>query len=388
MVSTLLGGPGTARPVTVAITTSTTKANVASKITLTNQVFGSLDDSVTWFVNGVAGGSASLGTIQTVDHFTATYLAPDPLDALQSVVLEARSSSRPDVAASIVVPLTNYRWAQLPVGLTNLDIRDINYSTDGSRLYAATTGGLFRSDDGGAHWQSATASGDPSLAGVVFQSVTVDPTNPLVVYAGTYGRGIFKTSDGGATWIAMNTLADNPFTNLSSAIVVRIEVSRSNPATVLAEVSTVLDAAFGLREGSFRSTDGGATWLRLGGFAGTDAAIDQVTFDPTSANAVFGRSFQGHIVRSTNLGDTFTDFGSPPSFAITELKVDPFDGNHLIVSGRPTITLLDGSSASDFPTLMETRDGGATWRSAAAGLGAGNNFLIRFSPSRAEPCWP
>src|SRR5918995_1727707 len=66
-------------------------------------------------------------------------------------------------------------------------------------LYAGTaTQGVFRTTNGGAHWE-ATA-----LTSVPVTSLAVDPYSWTTVYAGTKEEGIFKSTDGGATWRAVN----------------------------------------------------------------------------------------------------------------------------------------------------------------------------------------
>ena len=75
--------------------------------------------------------------------------------------------------------------------------------------------GLYKSTDGGSTWNfihngAATAAactgdltefnnmGPCSPRGV--RSLAFDPSNPEIVYAGSYARGIWRSSDGGATW--------------------------------------------------------------------------------------------------------------------------------------------------------------------------------------------
>ena len=84
-----------------------------------------------------------------------------------------------------------------------------------SLIPGAAPWGLYKSTDGGATWafihngtanaalcdtvDEAIAGGSPcSSRGV--RRVAVDPTNPNIVYAGSYARGIWRSPDGGATW--------------------------------------------------------------------------------------------------------------------------------------------------------------------------------------------
>ena len=101
-------------------------------------VHGSLDSRVNWFVNGIAGGDSNVGTVSVVDRYTAVYTAPDPIGAITSVTIEARSALNAAVKDSVAVDLTNYHWVRLSNGLGNFDIRALAYAADASRVYAAT----------------------------------------------------------------------------------------------------------------------------------------------------------------------------------------------------------------------------------------------------------
>jgi photosystem II stability/assembly factor-like uncharacterized protein len=73
--------------------------------------------------------------------------------------------------------------------------------TNAQRVYAIVgaaadkDSGLYRSDDGGAHWQ---AMGGADLASSYFDRVTVDPKDPDVVYV--MNRSVARSTDGGKTF--------------------------------------------------------------------------------------------------------------------------------------------------------------------------------------------
>ena len=76
--------------------------------------------------------------------------------------------------------------------------------------------GLYKSTDGGANWTfihngaatTAPCTGDAVEAGNGtpcsprgVRRVALDPSDPEIVYAGSYARGVWRSNDGGATWI-------------------------------------------------------------------------------------------------------------------------------------------------------------------------------------------
>jgi hypothetical protein len=83
-----------------------------------------------------------------------------------------------------------------------------------SLIPGAATWGLYRSMDGGTSWTFLhNGTADPSLCDTVGEAnsggpcslrgvrrVALDPTDPNIVYAGVYQRGIWRSSDGGTTW--------------------------------------------------------------------------------------------------------------------------------------------------------------------------------------------
>ncbi len=68
--------------------------------------------------------------------------------------------------------------------------------------------GLFRSTQGGSDWQPGIITNlNPVLIGNI-SDVTVDPTNPYILYAVRNGVGIYRSTDGGVTWDADPTIPD------------------------------------------------------------------------------------------------------------------------------------------------------------------------------------
>lgn len=138
---------------------------------------------------------------------------------------------------------------------------------------AAQTGGLWRSLNSGSTWTPLTdAFSDSYGPAYAFSSITIDPRNSNILYAGVgdynatfaLGNGILKSTDGGATWTRLGTL------EFGSRIVRKILVDASDSNILYATAgrdSTVADltanwppAANGV---IYRSTDGGASWTSV-----------------------------------------------------------------------------------------------------------------------------
>ncbi len=106
-------------------------------------------------------------------------------------------------------------WSRLSEGLPAVDVGRVGLAVargrggavvyasvalEGSALTTAAAAhdasGLYRTDDGGAHWH--LANGDPALASSYFGRVTVAPNDPNTVYV--TGQSIRRSTDGGKTF--------------------------------------------------------------------------------------------------------------------------------------------------------------------------------------------
>lgn len=98
------GSSSSSSSTTVAVTISPTTASIAGGATqqFTATVTGSTNTSVTWGVNGEAGGDAIIGTVST----TGLYTAPTKLPSSTTVTVTATSVADTTKAAPAVVTLT------------------------------------------------------------------------------------------------------------------------------------------------------------------------------------------------------------------------------------------------------------------------------------------
>jgi len=64
------------------------------------------------------------------------------------------------------------------------------------RVYAAGSAGVFRSNDGGVTWESASQGIEPQAA----QAMAIDPGQPRHLYVATTTGAVYVSQDGASSW--------------------------------------------------------------------------------------------------------------------------------------------------------------------------------------------
>ena len=89
------------------------------------------------------------------------------------------------------------------VGKANIAVSRANPNRIYVLIEAKPGMGLYRSDDAGASFTMVSNNPQLSTRSFYYTTITADPTNADVVYAGA--EGYFKSVDGGRTWATLNT---------------------------------------------------------------------------------------------------------------------------------------------------------------------------------------
>src|SRR5262249_34476293 len=92
-------------------------------------------------------------------------------------------------------------WAPRTTGLPSDDSINALVVTPGGALYAGTRAHAVYT---AATWCADWTAGTGWMADQHVRSLVVDPTTPTTLYAGTTTGGVFRTTDGGGTWAAAN----------------------------------------------------------------------------------------------------------------------------------------------------------------------------------------
>lgn len=145
----------------VSVTISPTSASLLVGTTDAFQatVTGARDATVTWLVNGVAGGSAASGTIlnsQTNPDIT-TYTAPVALPLGISVTIQAQSNANPSVSASATITILSGITVTITPARATLAVNH-------TQAFAATAGNTANQ---AVTWQVNGIPGGNSSVGII-----------------------------------------------------------------------------------------------------------------------------------------------------------------------------------------------------------------------------
>lgn len=116
------------------------------------------------------------------------------------------------------------------------------HPTDGDDVWAGTQAGLMHSRDGGRSWETVARE-------IPVTTVSIDPSDPdrMLAYAPPSGEGLLESTDGGATWSPLGWQLDDD-------AVGHLAIHPTDPDLLYAGT---FDASL------YRSDDGGRTWETL-----------------------------------------------------------------------------------------------------------------------------
>ncbi len=172
--------------------------------------------------------------------------------------------------------------------------------TNSKIIYAGTWGnGVFKSMDGGSTWvKTSTGLGD-----LYINSLAIDPQNPKIMYAGTYNDEIYKTTNAGETWTHSSQGVQD------GAIIYTIAIDPYNPDIIYIGTRGKFAVEPPPWEGIvYRSKNEGINWTpvleNIGGDQQQDWAYDLVV-NPKNHCMVFVAMHEYGVYRSLNCGDSW-----------------------------------------------------------------------------------
>ncbi|MGA7624746.1 MAG: hypothetical protein WCA91_14325 [Candidatus Acidiferrales bacterium] len=169
----------TSPPAQITVVVAPSRANVRAGATqaFTSQVSGTSNQSVTWSVNGVAGGNNATGTINSNGLYTAPSLLPNP----NTITIQAAAVASPRASATTDVTL----WNRTPI-LTN-----VNPATFVAGAFSlAVTGNSFVNG-------AQVSFGGATLSTTYVSSTQLNATGSELT-AGIYAVGVNNPNPGGS----------------------------------------------------------------------------------------------------------------------------------------------------------------------------------------------
>ena len=198
-------------------------------------------------------------------------------------------------------------------------------------LYAGTWGsGIFKSSDRGQTWAPVNAG----LANLLIQTLAVDRVNPAYVYAGTYYdstvySGVYRSKTGGQAWqpggAMINTYNGAP---VNRPVVYTLAAVPGVGGLVYAGTrmkDLVPGQAIYGGGGVFKSPDHGATWLPANsGLPAEDLYVYDLSVDPANPGRVYAAMHVSGAYASDTAADTWYNM-HPPDISGRVIGVDPFN---------------------------------------------------------------
>src|SRR5258708_30305483 len=110
-----------------------------------NATFNSAPATVTWSINGTAGGSAATGTITVTGLYTAPTPFPTPNTFTLTATLQSDTSKTANVTLNVVYPNNNAQLQTVPVqmGTTGGNVNDIVVTSTTKTCCSGTLGSLI-----------------------------------------------------------------------------------------------------------------------------------------------------------------------------------------------------------------------------------------------------
>jgi len=270
---------------------------------------------------------------------------------------------------------------------------------DPQTLYAATSGGVLKSVNGGANWESknaglselrvdklAVCQSEPNVLycasganfaavyvsedgaeswqrrdegvprGVFSPRLIVSPVSADVAYVGT-PFGVYRTVDRGLSWSAANL-------GIACSTVSDMAFHPNHPGTIFVATSG----------GLFRTTDNGESW-DLMAMEGKSAQVRMVALDPLKPSTVYA-SVNDTLIKSVDGGDIWAPLYQTEG-TILELVIDPLDTQTMYMT-------------TALPGLYKSQDGGYTWTPATSGVnmpGMVLDLVVKCDPKDPSVVW-
>jgi photosystem II stability/assembly factor-like uncharacterized protein len=311
-----------------ALTSDPAHPEVLYMGTTDGAIFASRDSGAGWEPIGVAGAD---------QNAVVTAIIVDPRDSARLYAATWTREAAGEGGGVFRSRDGGATWRD--AGLAGHAVRALaQAASDPAVLVAGALDGVFLSRDSGESWQRVTPVGDTELRN--FDSLAIDPRNPLVIYAGTFHLP-WKTTDGGGHWTPIHAGM------IDDSDVLSLVTDAEDPQRIFASACS----------GIYRSDDGGAAWAKLEGIPYSSRRTPVIRQDAARPAILYAGTTEG--LWTTADGGASWRRISPRSWVINSMVILPRDregGESRLLLG----TEQHGVLASD--------DGGASFHTSNEGF--------------------
>ncbi|HYL04923.1 MAG TPA: glycosyl hydrolase [Thermoanaerobaculia bacterium] len=225
----------------------------------------------------------------------------------------------------------------------------------------------------------------PAATGGRIAAIDAVAEEPLTVYVGSAGGGVWRSRDGGTSF--------RPVFDEHAQSIGAVAVDPGNSKTVwVGTGESWTRNSVGVGDGIYRSTDGGDHWERLG--LERSERIARIQIHPKDGNVVYA-CVAGHLWDDSEERGVYktADGGKSwkrilyvnPGTGCSDLAMDPQEPR-ILYAGMWQFRRYPWAFSSGGPGsgLFKSTDGGDTWKPLAQGLPAGQKgrIAVAIAPSR------
>jgi hypothetical protein len=307
-------------PITLSLTGATT-VTLGNSSQYAATVTGSTNKAVTWSVNGVVGGSATLGAISAAGRYTAPAKAPGS----SKVTITATSQADPTVAQSLAVALA--APAPPPITLTLTGAATVTLGT--SSQYVATVTG----SSAGVTW---------SVNGVAGGNATTGSISAKGLYTAPTGMPNSSTVTITATTVANPLIAKSLVTTLVGPVSPSGRIPANAISTGNLESSTKWQWH---HDSGTPGNSQGSTVYPVMGYSPDDAAREFYMTYSAKGGELYSLHFGSDTTATHFVYDTYVYVVDPSQLANLEMDI-----NDVMADGR---TVILGTQCSGYAKTWE-----------------------------------
>lgn len=345
-------GSSTAPPGTVTVTVSPQNASVSlgQSVQFTATVIGITSDTVNWSVNGIAGGSSTVGTISG----TGLYTAPQTMPSQSTITVTATTQSPPQASGSATV--------QIQSGITvSIAPNSANVSPGIAESFSATVSGVG----------SASSTVSWSVNGVSGGNATVGTLSVSGPDAAVYTAPAIPPAPT-AVSVTATSIADSAKAATATVTISCVSANSISPGavSVAAGATQNFSASLCVAPGTT------VTW-EVNGIAGGDSNIGTVT--ATGANSATYTA--PTTVPATNPVTISAVAGTQSASAIVTIVNNP----SVVVTMSPASAIVPAGASQNFTaTVTGTSNTTVAW--TVDGAPNGNTTVGQVCAPNSNPC--